>query len=111
MNEISIAGLNLYLYGFLQFKSKISLIIFCNGILYHNNSDNIVLRYYDTVCNIIFTLFVTFHAPKSRSFALFSIFSYICNFNFFKHQLIHVYFVQFPLFFGLLKYQNIICIQ
>ena len=83
-------------------KSKRSLIVAINGILYHTNPSNTTLRNWDITCNTIMISYTVYNYNQSRIFAFMGTTSFIIN-SYFASDIIHVLGVQIPLFFALSK--------
>jgi hypothetical protein len=80
MRIINILGVSsLYLPIIIKYRSKRSLLVFLNGILFHINENNIYIRNYDIICNIIMCYYTYYNYNRAYSYILFSFYSFIIN--------------------------------
>lgn len=85
-------------------KSIIALIVFLNGTLFHLLlRDNLFMRIFDNVCNILMTIYINIFAMNPLAFlcSLIGGLAHHVNRTTSQSDVFHVLFVQFPLFMGL----------
>ena len=105
--KLCIYGLIPYIIGFLynityyniNFLNSIPLLIFINGILFHHfYPQNIIINYYDTLCNLFFYLYMNYYSsiqPYCILHTLLVFFVFYINQNYFnKSNFIHVFCIQ-----------------
>ena len=109
-SPISIIGVSTFLYPTFFYKSKRSLLIFINGLLYHGTKNKYLL-YNDVFCNLLFTYYTVYHHKISRKYATLGTIFWILN-NYLYHSnhinqkssdIFHVVGTQWILLIGLVK--------
>ena len=106
----SIIGVSTFLYPTFYYKSKRSLLIFINGLLYHGTK-NKYLFYNDVFCNLLITAYTTYHHKISRKYAIVaSIFWILNNYSHYNNHIneingdiVHVIGTQWIMLIGLIK--------
>lgn len=97
--------ISFYLPLIYHFRSYRALIVFINGIIFHTNKQNNIIKNYDIFCNLAMTLWTNYNYPFTIPIAIFisGIFG-LCmilkNKNLLPssiNNIIHLFFVQFPL--------------
>jgi hypothetical protein len=110
MRHINIIGvISLFLPLACRFHSKRALIIMINGILFHSNDKNSLLRRYDILCNMIFCIYSFKHNKLIGKHILFAFCNWVYNMYLLNNKYInektgdyyHVLGVQFPLSYAL----------
>ena len=110
MRPINIIGL---LYYFLplyeRYKSRRSLIVFMNGILYHTFDSSNTLRNYDLICNILIIIYTNGRCYPTLKYSIISTMvwwmnNYLCDRLLISRSLsdvVHVVGIHMPLSKGL----------
>lgn len=114
MRIINIVGLSSFLNLYLKYNSFLGLIVFFNGILYHTNENNKIVRVFDTLFNFLLCInLLYYHYQELKHYAFISFISYMLNLYIYdyKHYInqdvsdfIHIIFVQYILSLALKKY-------
>ena len=113
MRIINIIGLFVFLELYKKYDSILALCIFCNGILFHSNHENIYLKLYDIIFNLISISILVFRHFQLLKYHFFlSMEIYFLNYYCFDvlqlyhrdiSDFIHIFGVQYILSLGLLK--------
>ena len=109
-SPISIIGVSTFLYPTFYYKSKRSLLIFINGLLYHGTKNKYLL-YNDVFCNLLITAYTTYHHKISRKYAIVAIIFWILNnYSYYNNHInerngdiVHVIGTQWIMLIGLIK--------
>ena len=109
MRIINIIGILAFAYPVVKSYSFRAFFILANGIIYHSNETNQILRYYDVICNACFMAYTVYYYRHTLNIATFMTISYAINrFIYYKlnlqerkylrylSDLFHVLFVQYP---------------
>ncbi len=106
MNIQCLLGVHVFLYNIIKYKSFLSLVVYINGVIYYTREENQLIRYYDTICNMLIFCYYTI---AKRYFDYYGICGVLCFcFNLITQTIyydyIHIFFVQFSFAYSINNY-------
>ena len=114
MRIVNLLGLTMFFYLGIRYNIYISFLIYINGIIYHTNENNNLIKLYDLISNILIALYLSYNCFDIIIYSLFTLTIYLINSFLYKKKyisrflcdIIHVFGVMTPSCYSLYIYNN-----